>query len=187
MKTWGTFYQGANLTVAALVAAHIGWLAIHGGSLELRVIAAALAVTIVASAHDVGLLAQRIDQEGIYLLPYCGMLLFGSFLFAVQRRYVHAINEYDHLSSSLAQRLNERELELQANHVRLLELERAQTLAAERHRLMHDMHDAWDPLDDFACHARTGKCRQCRAPRLCCWIASMTLRAVIDSAGTPGR
>ena len=87
------------------------------------------------------LLAQRIDQEGIYLLPYCSMLLFGSFLFAVQRRYVHAINEYDLLSSSLAQRLNERERELQANHARLLELERAQTLTAERHRLMHDMHD----------------------------------------------
>jgi signal transduction histidine kinase len=137
----GTFYQGANLTVAALVAARIGWMAIHGGSFELRVIAAALGVTILAAAHDLGLLAQRIDHEGIYLLPYCSMLLFGSFLFAVQRRYVHAINEYDLLSSSLARRLSERERELQTNHARLLELERAQTLTAERHRLMHDMHD----------------------------------------------
>ena len=137
----GTYYQGTNLIVAALVAGRIGWVAFHGGSLELRVIAAALAVTILAGAHDLGLLAQRIDHEGIYLLPYCGMLLFGSFLFAVQRRYVHAINAYDHLSSNLAQRLNQRELELQANHARLLELERAQTLTAERHRLMHDMHD----------------------------------------------
>jgi signal transduction histidine kinase len=137
----GTFYQGANLTVAALVAVRICWMAIHGGSLELRVIAAALAITIVAGAHDLGLLAQRIDHEGIYLLPYCSLPLLGSFLFAVQRRYVRAIDEYDKLSSSLAQRLSERERELQANHARLLELERAQTLAAERHRLMHDMHD----------------------------------------------
>ena len=137
----GTFYQGANLIVAALVAARIGWMAIHGGSLDLRVIAAALGLTILAGAHDVGLLAQRIDHEGIYLLPYCSMLLFGSFLFAVQRRYVRAIDEYDQLSSSLAQRLHERELQLQANHARLLELELAQTLASERHRLMHDMHD----------------------------------------------
>jgi signal transduction histidine kinase len=140
-ENMGTFYQGTNLTVAALIAARIGWMAIRGGSFELRIIAAALAVTIGAGAHDLGLLAQRIDHEGIYLLPYCSMLLFGSFLFAVQRRYVHAINEYDLLSSSLAQRLSERERELHANHARLLELERAQTLAAERHRLMHDMHD----------------------------------------------
>jgi len=137
----GTYYQGINLTVAALVAARIGWMAIHGGSFELRVIAVALAVTIVGGAHDVGLVTQRIDTEGIYLLPYCSMLLFGSFLLAVQRRYVRAINEYDLLSSSLARRLSERERELHANHARLLELERAQTLAAERHRLMHDMHD----------------------------------------------
>jgi signal transduction histidine kinase len=140
-ENMGTIYQGTNLAVAALIAARIGWMAIRGGNLELRVIAAALAVTILAGAHDVALLGQRIDHEGIYLLPYCSMLLFGSFLFAVQRRYVHAINEYDHLSSSLAQRLSERESELQANHSRLIELERAQTLAAERHRLMHDMHD----------------------------------------------
>jgi signal transduction histidine kinase len=137
----GTYYQGTNLLVAALIAARIGWMAVRGGSLELRVIAAALALTIVAGAHDVGLVAQRIDHEGIYLLPYCCMLLFGSFLFAVQRRYVHAIDEYDQLSSSLARRLNERERELQANHARLIELERAHTLATERHRLMHDMHD----------------------------------------------
>jgi signal transduction histidine kinase len=137
----GTYYQGINLTVAALVAVRIGWMAIHGGSFELRVIAVALAVTIVGGAHDVGLVTQRIDTEGIYLLPYCSMLLFGSFLLAVQRRYVRAINEYDLLSSSLARRLSERERELHANHARLLELERAQTLAAERHRLMHDMHD----------------------------------------------
>jgi signal transduction histidine kinase len=137
----GAFYQGTNLAVAALIAARISWMAIHGGSLELRVIAAALALSIVAGAHDVALLAQRIDHEGIYLLPYCSILLFGSFLFAMQRRYVNAINEYDHLSSDLARRLSERECELQANHSRLIELERAQTLAAERHRLMHDMHD----------------------------------------------
>jgi signal transduction histidine kinase len=137
----GAFYQGTNLAVAALIAARISWMAIRGGSFELRVITAALAVTILAGAHDIALLAQRIDHEGIYLLPYCSMLLFGSFLFAVQRRYVHAINEYDHLSSNLALRLSERERELQANHSRLIELERAQTLAAERHRLMHDMHD----------------------------------------------
>jgi signal transduction histidine kinase len=59
----------------------------------------------------------------------------------VQRRYVYAINQHEQLSASLAQRLSEREAELQANHTRLLELERAQTLATERQRLIHDMHD----------------------------------------------
>jgi signal transduction histidine kinase len=137
----GLFYQGANVVVAALVAGRIGWMAIRGGSLELRVISGAMVIASLVGFHDWALLAQRIDLEGIYLVPFTSMLMFGAFLFAVQRRYVRAINEHEVLSSSLAQRLNEREAELQANHSRLLELERAQTLAAERQRLIHDMHD----------------------------------------------
>ena len=136
----GIFYQGANVVVALLVAGIIGWMAIRG-SIELRVISVALAMASFAGAHDLGLLAQSTDPEGIFLAPYSSMLIFGSFLFAVQRRYVHAINEHEQLSSSLAERLSEREAELQANHARLLELERAQTLATERQRLIHDMHD----------------------------------------------
>jgi signal transduction histidine kinase len=136
----GLFYQGANVAVALVVAGRIGWMAIRGG-VELRVISAALAIASVAGAHDLGLLSRSIDPEGIYLTPYSSMLIFGSFLFTVQRRYVHAINQHEQLSSHLAERLTEREAELQANHARLLELERAQTLATERQRLIHDMHD----------------------------------------------
>jgi signal transduction histidine kinase len=137
----GVFYQGANVLAAAIVTTRIAWVAIHGGSLELRIICAALGCCILAGAHDVGLLGQRFDAEGIFYLPYCSMLLFGSFLFAVQRRYTRAISEHERLSGSLAQRLSQREEELQIKHSRLLELERVHTLAAERQRLMHDMHD----------------------------------------------
>ncbi len=54
---------------------------------------------------------------------------------------MHAINEHERLGDSLAQRLSEREAELEANHRRVRELERIQTLATERQRLMQDMHD----------------------------------------------
>jgi signal transduction histidine kinase len=137
----GVFYQGANVIVAAMVAARISWVALRGGSLELRVISVALVIASIAAVHDLGLLTQRIDPEGIYLIPYASVLIFGAFLFAVQQRYVRAINQHEQLSSSLARRLSEREVELQANHSRLLDLERAQTLATERQRLIHDMHD----------------------------------------------
>lgn len=137
----GIFYQGANVAVALLVAGRIGWMAIRGGSIELRVISIALSIASVSAAHDLGLLSESIDHEGVFLIPYTSMLIFGAFLFAVQRRYSRAIADHEQLSSSLAERLTEREKELQENHRRLLELERAQTLAAERQRLIHDMHD----------------------------------------------
>jgi signal transduction histidine kinase len=134
-------YEALNAAVAALVTARICWLAIRGGSRELRVIAAASIVVVATGAHDLGILAQAIDAEGIYLLPYSALLMFGAFLFAVQRRYVSAIDKHEELSKNLAERLAAREAELQANHARLLELERMQALANERQRLMRDMHD----------------------------------------------
>jgi signal transduction histidine kinase len=134
-------FQAVNSVVAAGVTLLLGGLALRGGSLELRVLSLALLVALAAGTHDVALLAQAVHPESVYLLPYGGLLVFGAFLFAVQRRYVHAITEHEKLSGSLAQRLAEREAELTLNHQRLRELERTQTLTAERQRLMRDMHD----------------------------------------------
>ena len=74
-------------------------------------------------------------------MPYCGLPVFGSVLYAVQRRYVGAINGHEQLSADLAARLVKREAELSRNHQHLRELEHAQTLADERERLMRDMYD----------------------------------------------
>jgi signal transduction histidine kinase len=135
------FYQGLNTLVCGLLAMRVVWLAITSGNLELRVISGALLLGIAIGAHDVAMLAQRIDAEGIFLLPYGSLAMFGAFLFAVQRRYVRAINAHEQLSGSLAQQLTAREAQLQEKQQRLLELERAQVLADERQRLMRDMHD----------------------------------------------
>lgn len=130
-----------NATAAGGVTAVIVFRAVRGGGIELRVVAAALFLAFLAGSHDVALLAQSVHPESIYLLPYAGLLVVGSFLFAVQRRYVRAIEDHETSETLLAQRLAAQEAELNANHVRLRELERTETLAAERQRLMHDMHD----------------------------------------------
>jgi signal transduction histidine kinase len=134
-------FQVVNAAVAAALTLLIGWRALRNGRIELRVISVALLCALVAGTHDVLLLANVADPEGICLLPYGGLLVFASFLFAVQRRYVQAIDEHEQLSASLAHRLAARERELLLNHERLREFENARTLAAERQRLMRDMHD----------------------------------------------
>jgi len=138
----GVVYQLVNAVVGASVLAVITWQAWRpGGRVELRVISTALLLSLSAGAHDVALLAQIVTPESIYLLPYGTLLVFGSLLLAVQRRYVAALAETEHLSASLAQRLAEREAELQAQHARLISAEREQALLRERQRLMRDMHD----------------------------------------------
>jgi signal transduction histidine kinase len=138
----GVLYQLANAAVGVGVTVVItrqAWR--RDGLLEVRVISTALTLSLAAGAHDVALLAQLITPESIYLLPYGTLLLFASLLFAVQRRYVAALAETEHLSSSLAERLAVREAELRAQHTRLLSIERDQALLLERQRLMRDMHD----------------------------------------------
>lgn len=136
-----TPFQVVNAVVSTAITGWIAWLAWRGGGLEMKVIAATLAMTLVVGAHDLALLAQLLPWESIYLLPYGGLIVFGSLLFAVQRRYVHAIDGHEKLAASLAERLVQRETELLLNHQRLREIEREQTLAVERQRLMRDMHD----------------------------------------------
>ena len=141
LEDQGLAFLVANNFVAAGVTLLICILAVLGKALELRVIAVTLVIALAAGTHDVALLAGLVPPDHIYLLPYTGLPIFGAFLLAVQRRYVRAINEHEALSESLAQRLAEREEELTVNHLRLRELEREQTVTAERQRLMRDMHD----------------------------------------------
>jgi len=141
-ETAGTdlLFHIVNTTVAALITAVIlraAWRA----ELHLKLIAGALVLALLAGAHDVALLGLAVDLRSIYLLPFASLLVFGSFLYALQRRYLIAIAEHEHMRLSLARQLAEREAELNANHARLRELERAEALAQERQRLMYDMHD----------------------------------------------
>jgi signal transduction histidine kinase len=138
----GVIYQMVNALVGMGITLLISGQAWRpGGRVEVRVIGAALVITMTAGSHDVALLAQLITPESIYLLPYGTLLLFASLLYAVQRRYVGAINDTEQLSASLAERLAGREAELQTKHDRLVQVERAQALLLERQRLMRDMHD----------------------------------------------
>lgn len=137
----GVLFQLLNVSVAAGVTVLLTVLAVRRGGIELRVIVVALWLTVLAGVHDVALLAQRVSIESVYLLPYGAFLLFASFLMALQRRYVGAIDQVETLNDQLEVRLLERQAELQANHERLREVERGQALLLERQRLMRDMHD----------------------------------------------
>jgi hypothetical protein len=63
------------------------------------------------------------------------------FLLIAYTRYVRALDVAAQAQATLARRLAERERELAASHARLRQVEREQTLMAERQRLMREMHD----------------------------------------------
>jgi signal transduction histidine kinase len=137
----------ATLTYVAQVLVSLGVTALI--TLEARrtrapesiVLSAALWICIAFGVYDLLLKDGQVDPRGIFLLPYAAVLLFGSFLYAVLRRYTGAIEDVERVNASLEDRLAARTRELQASHEKLRAVEREQTLAGERQRLMRDMHD----------------------------------------------
>jgi len=133
--------HAANLVAALFVTLLLGSLAWQGGSRELGAIVAALLLSFGFAVHDWLLVAQRITPETIYLLPYGAMLVIGSFLYAAMRRFVGAIAQVEAANSVLADKLADREREIEASHRQLRRIESEQAVLIERQRLMRDMHD----------------------------------------------
>lgn len=130
-----------DLAMAVGVTIFVTWLAIKGAGLEFRLICLALWSLPLLGAHDLLYMTSQLAPDGIYLFPYATFIVFGSFLFSIQRRYIHAMDSIESVNASLDQRLREREAELEIKHQELNNIGREQALLQERQRLMRDMHD----------------------------------------------
>ncbi|MDN3922257.1 sensor histidine kinase [Roseateles violae] len=133
--------HAVNAIVGTIGTLFVGAVAVREGSRELRLIALSLLLGLALGVHDLFLLAGWAWPEHIYLMPFATLIIVVSFLYAVQRRYVGALDEVELTNASLAQKLEQQGAQLQAQHDRLREAERQQALLIERQRLMQDMHD----------------------------------------------
>lgn len=130
-----------DLVMAIGVTGLVTWLAIRGGSLEFRLICLALWAIPISGAHDLYFMTSQRAPDSIFLFPYSTFIVFGAFLFSIQRRYIRAIDDIESVNATLDARLQERELELEAKHRELSDAGRERALLQERQRLMRDMHD----------------------------------------------
>ncbi len=126
------------ITVVAVLGLRASW---RVRSREGLVLSAWLALTVPVGMHDLLLMNYRVSPESLYLAPYGSIGLFAIFLVIAYRRYVGAIRTVEIVNAGLESQLAARERELTASHEQLRALERQQTLAAERQRMMQDMHD----------------------------------------------
>jgi signal transduction histidine kinase len=108
---------------------------------ELTVLCVVLWAGLAIGVHDLLLVSLVISPESVYLMPYVSLLLFGAFLYALQRRYLRAMAEVEQAHSTLEARLGERQSLLDASWQQLRDAERQQAVLRERQRLMRDMHD----------------------------------------------
>lgn len=132
-------------SVTALLAgggtAWVAWLAWRERRVELSLMALALLVGLMLGLHDLALLAAWAWPEHVYLMPFATIIVMVCFLYAVQSRYMGAVEQVKAENSQLQEDLDEQAEALQAQHEQLREAERQQALLLERQRLMADMHD----------------------------------------------
>lgn len=127
--------------VAAVGTAWVTWLAWREDRPELRVMALALNLGVALGVHDLAVLAGWAWQEQFFLMPFATLAVMLSFLYAVQRRYVGAVEQVKAENSQLQEDLDEQVSVMQAQNAQLREVERQQALLLERQRIMADMHD----------------------------------------------
>lgn len=130
-------YTAVGITSVATIM----WMLATQGRLERWVMQAACAYCILAAANDLLLIQGLVAAPWPYLVPYTGLILLGSFTFALQRRYVDALEAVEQSQEHLGRQLALREAELKVQHERVIRLERAQVQLQERQRLMRDIHD----------------------------------------------
>ncbi|MCW5609768.1 MAG: hypothetical protein KIS83_03630 [Rubrivivax sp.] len=80
-------------------------------------------------------------HEPLPLLPWALAALLGSAAWLLLARFVETLNAAELLNVDLEALVHERTAALQAQFERVRELERREAIAAERERLMRDMHD----------------------------------------------
>jgi signal transduction histidine kinase len=134
------FVRGAVFLLFAgtgIVLMRAGWRA-HGASGWLLAPGAAL---LLLASHDAAGIAGLWPPEQASLLPYAVALLVGAGSWALLSRFVETLNAAELLNVDLEAMVQAKTRELQAQFARIRALEHERIVAAERERLMRDMHD----------------------------------------------
>lgn len=130
-----------DLIFVFAVFGYLTWVSASRGNRDYRTIMAAIWSQPLMGLHTLYYLTGQRAPDGIHLYPYSAFIVFGAFLYVIQRRYIHARQALVYVNASLDCRLRDRERELQLQHEQLLASEQQRVLHDERQRLMRDMHD----------------------------------------------
>ncbi|MCU0765722.1 MAG: hypothetical protein MUF32_07050, partial [Burkholderiaceae bacterium] len=109
-------------------------------SLQIVVITA-ITVALAAAAYDYGVAQGWLPEATMLALHWAGPLLLAALATPVVDRFVRVLRDAEGARGDLESRVREREQMLKRNYERLREGERLQATAAERQRIMQDMHD----------------------------------------------
>ena len=110
-------------------------------STEVSAIAATGFLYLGLVVHDFAIASDKNDLGQIYLRQYASIPLFLAIGWMLTRRYLDALGQARAASESLQSQVEAQRVQLELNFQRLREAERDQASAAERERMMGELHD----------------------------------------------
>ena len=110
-------------------------------SMELQLLTAVGAITLIYALHDLMMMHDLVDWQDGYFIQYAAAVLLTLFSFILLRRFVTSLNEVDELNRTLEKRIEANRRQLQQNYQQMRHMENAQILAHERERLAREIHD----------------------------------------------
>ncbi len=110
-------------------------------SMELQLLTAVGAITLIYALHDMLLMHGYVDWQDGYFIQYAAAVLLTLFSFILLRRFVTSLNAVDELNRTLEKRIEANRQQLQNNYLQLRQMENEQILAHERERLAREIHD----------------------------------------------
>jgi signal transduction histidine kinase len=132
---------GVLMPTAPVFQIYLTWQMFRAPSVVRLLLWVAALVTCSAAAYDFALMLQWVPWPASNLMPYSALFFALAVGWALIDRFVKSHNEYEQLNAALEARARERERALSVHYARAAELEREQTIAAERERILRDMHD----------------------------------------------
>jgi signal transduction histidine kinase len=130
---------GATLVFGGRQVAHVGQA--EPLKTPARTAGATLVVAALVDLWRLSPLTMSPAAEALPIVPWALAALFGVVAWTLLLRFVQTLNAAELLNIDLEALVRERTSALEAQFERVRELERRETIAAERERLMRDMHD----------------------------------------------
>lgn len=136
---WYVACAGFGVWTIALLLRHLR--SVRAGEAGPWIILGAMVTTLLLGLTDFAVSAQWLPFGPAARMSYGAPLLLCALVYALAESYFRTYDEARALNAELEQRVQERARQLQDTHERLRALENAAIVAAERERLMRDMHD----------------------------------------------
>lgn len=136
---WYVLCVGVGLMAIALLVRHLR--RARGSDPGAWVVLGGLAITLLLGVTDFAVSAQLLPFGPAARMSYGAPLLLCALVYALADRYFRTYDQARAHAAELERRVQERAGELERTYERLRGLEREATVAAERDRLMRDMHD----------------------------------------------